>query len=217
MLKAVIFDLDGTLCNTMEDIANAVNYSLELHGYKKHPLSDYRLFLGSGSKYLIRKALGEDNLKDFDVVFNDYVKRYADYVAVCTKPYDGMDDLLNFLKESKLYVFVLTNKPQMLAEKMLSSVFPNFKFDLVVGQSDKIPPKPELIGFNSIINKYNLNNDEIIYIGDSDVDMITSKKANVGMQICCTYGFRTLEELKQLNPQHIVNSPLEAKALIKNI
>lgn len=215
MLKAVIFDLDGTLCNTMEDIANAVNYSLIKHGYKSHPLADYRMFLGSGSKYLIRKALGEENLKDFDIVFDDYVKRYAEYVSVCTKAYDGMNELLNFLKKSGLYVCVLTNKPQMLADKMLADVFPNFKFDFVVGQSDNIPPKPDLTGFNSILNKFNLKSDEIIYIGDSDVDMITSKKANVGLQICCTYGFRTVEELMPLKPQYMVNSPLEAQKVIE--
>lgn len=215
MLKAVIFDLDGTLCDTMEDIANAVNFSLVKHGYKPHSLKDFRLFLGSGSKYLIKKALGEENLKDFDIVFDDYVKRYAEYVSVCTKAYDGMNELLSYLRKSGLYVCVLTNKPQMLADKMLADVFPEFKFDLVVGQSDKILPKPDLTGFNCILNKFDLKNDEIIYIGDSDVDMITSKKANVGLQICCTYGFRTVEELKPLAPKYMVSCPLEAQKIIE--
>lgn len=216
-IKALIFDLDGTLVDTLSDLSCSVNKILESHDLPLHTVKEYRSFIGNGSKVLIEKAVGPDHRELFDTIFDEYVEQYSNNVAVFSKPYSHMSSLLHHLKNAGYMTFVLTNKPQALAEKLLSIVFPDFEFTKIIGQSEEVKPKPDLGGFNKIVEEFELKTSEIMFVGDSEVDMETAKKAGVGASVHVDYGYRTSEEVKEYEPTYTVNNPLSIIKILKTI
>lgn len=210
MLKALVFDLDGTLCDTVEDLGTAVNYALKEHGFPERRMSEYPHFLGNGSKVLIHKALGENKAapEEEKAVFDTYLSYYNRHLCDKTRPFDGMKETLLQLKEEGYKLGVLTNKPESSALEMMEKIFPK-TFDAVLGNSPAVPTKPDPKGMSLLLAELGVGPEETAYGGDSDVDMILAEKAKVSKKMAFAYGYRPLGELLKYDPDVIIYRPSE--------
>lgn len=212
MIKAFIFDLDGTLVNTLKDIGVSVNYSLKINNLPEVSLLLYPSFLGNGSKVLIKKAMGKYFVSEnelFNKVYDDYLNYYANHIADYSKAYYGMKNTLNILKNKGIDLFVITNKPDNAAKILVNTVFKKNTFKEVIGLEKNTPPKPNPTIINNLLKKYNLNKEECVYVGDSDVDMILANNAKIKYKIACLYGYRDKEELLSYKPDLAIYKPKE--------
>ncbi len=214
MKKAVIFDLDGTLVNSIFDLAEACNYSLEKVGQTPYDLDSYRYFVGNGIPVLIERVVNGKNRPDlYDEVFKIFNEYYAVHYVDKTKPYDGICDLLAFLKEKGLKIAILSNKAHRFSVEVAEKVFGKDYFDLVLGLRDGIPEKPAPDAVFEIMEKFNLTAEDCLYVGDTGGDMQTGNNAGV-KTIGVLWGFREKEELVQNNAKVIISHPSEIKNLI---
>ena len=216
--KGVIFDLDGTLLYTLQDITDALNYAIIKNGLDEITLDEARFMVGSGAKVLIERVIKnnkailsgkiEESKLLYDNLYNDYMDKYKDICVVTTKPYNGIVRTLNTLKRLGLKLAVLSNKPQRDTESVINRYFDNGTFDVVFGGREGIPLKPDKQAVYEVINLLGLSKDEVIYVGDSDIDSQTAINSDVyGLMVC--YGYRTKEELKQAGATHFANAPME--------
>ena len=211
MTKLVIFDLDGTLIDTREDIANACNYALEQCGYPTVPLEEYNMLVGRGIDNLFRGALPEGH-KDEDMVAkmrSIFVPYYNEHKCDFTKPYEGIMEALEVLSAKGLRFAVASNKYQEGTEQLVEKFFGKYDFVRILGQRDGKPIKPDpLIVAEAMEGMPGITADEVIYCGDSDVDMQTGIGAGV-RTIGVTWGFRSREELLANNPWLLVDKAEE--------
>ncbi len=211
MKKLVIFDLDGTLTNTLKSIQKSANMALAAYGFAPYEEDRYRYFVGNGSKELIRQCLihdGDPQLNAFDRVMAKYEEVFETYCNYEVKPYDGICELIAQLKQQGFLLAVNSNKPQAQTEDVVTSIFGEGTFDAVIGQSDKRPRKPAPDGVFSILSKLGLTKDEAVYLGDTSIDMQTGKSAGV-FTIGALWGFRDREELEENHADAIIAKPLE--------
>jgi phosphoglycolate phosphatase len=214
MIKGIIFDLDGTILNTLRDLHEAVNHSLNKYGYKLKELEDTKNNIGNGIRNLIIRS-ADNKLDDIDLIFNEFNQYYKVHYNDYTNEYDGITDLLVYLKNKGLKLVCCTNKINYAANGLIEAHFPNL-FDLVVSDGMGITKKPDRAMIDYILNKLDLNNDEVIYIGDSDVDVKTINNSNIE-GIIVSYGFRDKSILSNLY-NNIIDSPKELKEyLIKRL
>lgn len=217
MIKLAIFDMDGTICNTIDDLADATNYAMQTLGYPLHRVEQYKYFVGNGIPKLIYRALPEDKRSDEDVaeakelMLNYYRVHFADK----SKPYDGILGLLKNLTEKGIHIAVCTNKAHHMAVEIADKIFGGI-FETVIGQSEDRPLKPDSYSPREIMNKYGVTPKETVFIGDSGVDMQTAKNSGTA-SIGVTWGFRTAEELKENGAQHIADTPFEILDVINNL
>lgn len=212
MIRAFIFDLDGTLVNTIKDIGVSVNYSLKINNLPEVSLSLYPSFLGNGSKVLIKKAMGKYFVSEnelFNKIYDDYLNYYANHIVDYSKAYYGMKNTLNILKIKGIDLFVITNKPDNAAKILVNTVFKKNTFKEVIGLEENTPPKPNPTIINNLLKKYNLNKEECVYVGDSDVDMILANNAKIKYKIACLYGYRDKDELLSYKPDLAIYKPIE--------
>lgn len=209
--KLVIFDLDGTLADTLEDLADAVNYGLEKLGYPVQKLENYKRFVGNGVLKLCERALPDDKKFDTAKLHSLFEEFYRVHYLDKTREYDGISKLLKKLAENGSDIAVATNKPQNFAREIVSKLFKDICFIKVLGGcSDRAKkPSPEII--NEIISGDIY--DEIYMIGDSDVDIITAKNAGI-KSIGCLWGFRGKEELENSGADYIVEHASEILDII---
>lgn len=215
MKKLAIFDLDGTLLNTIDDLGHAANYALEKNGYPTHSIASYPFFVGNGVRRLIERVLPEDartvNIVDRLLVhFKEY---YNEHNTDFTVPYQGIPELLNKLSAHGVAIAVASNKYQQATEKLINHYFPNISFVAVEGQKDNVPVKPDPSIVFEILSKAKMPKADTIYIGDSGVDMETARRACVD-SVGVTWGFRPEKELIESHADNIVNSPSEIAALV---
>ena len=209
--KGVVFDLDGTLLNTIEDIRNAVNYALNDLGYNELPIDTVKEFVGSGVNVLINRIINHlDILEDkkeecFVLLKAKYLDYYEKCQFECTKPYDGIIDVLSKLKQKGIKIAVLSNKPNNDTQRIINHYFPD-TFDFVFGQMDSYPVKPDPGLLNHIIDCFELDRKEILYIGDSDVDILTAKNAYVD-SVGAGYGFKSRDFLIKSGAKYVINMP----------
>lgn len=194
--KAVIFDLDGTLIDTINDIANSMNRVLKTMHLPTHPISEYYYFVGAGLKELCRRALPQDmrdekSILQYRELFNiDYNENWNRE----TKPYPGIIDLLLYLQSLNKSISILSNKPEEFCKAMAKHYFPMIEFSLVKGNVDHIPPKPHPAGGRAILDILELEAESVLFVGDSDIDMQTA--VNCGFTgLGAEWGFRNKEEL----------------------
>ncbi len=216
MYQLAIFDLDGTLLNTIEDLKNACNYALESFGYRTHDIAAYKYFVGSGIYKLVERALPEEGKNEANVlrvkaVFDKY---YAVHSEDYTKPYEGIKEVLIRLKERNIKVVVLTNKAQAYATELVKRQFGEL-IEYVIGQREGVPTKPNPIGIYELLHKFNIAKENCIYIGDSDIDMFTAKNAGVDA-IGVLWGFRTKEELSNAGAKYLAQNVDEMGEIIIN-
>ena len=214
MTKLVIFDLDGTLIDTREDIANACNYALEQCGYPTVPLEEYNMLVGRGIDNLFRGALPEGH-KSEDMVAkmrSIFVPYYNEHKCDFTKPYEGIIEALEVLSSKGLKFAVASNKYQEGTEQLVEKFFGKYDFVRILGQRDGKTIKPDpLIVAEAMEGMPGISADEVVYCGDSDVDMQTGIGAGV-RTIGVTWGFRTREELERYSPYALIDHPSEIEA-----
>lgn len=207
-IKGIIFDMDGTILNTIDDIADSVNYALQFSGYPIHSVDMVRKAVGNGGMNLIRKVvpsgLSEDKIND---VFNIYQAYYLNHNAIKTKPYDGILDLLEILKKRGYKLGVVSNKFHHMVSDLNTEMFKGY-FDEVMGEREHIPIKPHPMMIYEILNAMNLKKEEVLFIGDSEVDIQTGLNADVSC-IGVTWGFRDAKELLAAGATKLIDHPLE--------
>ena len=212
----IIFDLDGTLINTIDDLGQACNYALAACGFPTHKIEDYPRLVGNGINKLIERALPEEQRQEETVmqVREYFVPYYDEHNCDYTHPYEGISQLLKTLKEQGHYLAVASNKYQAATEKIVAQLFPGI-FDIVLGERENIARKPDPQIVYDILSTLNtqLSTTNCLYIGDSLVDAATAKAANLPF-VACTWGFCTKEQLLTVTPDHMVNHPLEILTLI---
>ena len=194
MFSCVIFDLDGTLLNTLDDLAAAGNYALASLGLPTYETEKYKYFVGNGIPMLIHRILSQnDNEKLFKKIHKIFSEYYQQHNMDMTRPYDGIAELLQKLKLKGIKIGVATNKDHVFSEKLINTFFGE-NVDIVCGSRDDIPKKPDPYSVNYIIEKLNVEKNNVLYVGDSSVDMQVAKNAGV---VSCgvLWGFRTKEEL----------------------
>ncbi|PIE97972.1 MAG: phosphoglycolate phosphatase [Treponema sp.] len=210
-MKACIFDLDGTLTDTVETLAYFVNAELAKYDMPAIPSEKFKIFTGDGARNLIRRALAFHGRKDEapeDKILQDYNAAYdANFLYKC-KIYDGICELVNELKARGLKIAVVTNKPQGTAEKVVEHFFGAGTFEVVVGQREGFPIKPDPAGVFEVLEKLHLRKDECIYIGDTGTDMKTGKSAGL-FTVGVLWGFRSKEEIEDAGADVIVSQPSE--------
>lgn len=206
MKKLVIFDLDGTLLNTIEDLGNAANYALSLNGYPTHSLASYPFFVGNGVRNLIRKALPDDMRTDsiIESLLKDFKEYYNEHNTDCTKPYDGIEELLRNLQDNGVKIAIASNKYQQATEKIIAHYFGDIDFVAVYGQREGVNVKPDPSVVFSILSDAKVPKSEVLYVGDSGVDMETARRACVD-SVGVTWGFRSEKELNEYHADMIVN------------
>lgn len=208
--KAVIFDLDGTLLDTLKDLGTAVNTVLKNNGFPIHPLGAYRYFVGSGVGYMLEQALpsserGPENIQKYVDAFSVY---YTVHWADFTRPYKGISDMLHKLTVSGVPISVLSNKPHNFAKKCVATLLGDIPFSFVWGHKDEYPRKPQPDSALALSGLLGLKVDEIMFVGDSDIDMQTATRS--GMYAAgVSWGFRTVDELEKNGAKTIFNKPLE--------
>lgn len=208
--KAVLFDLDGTLLDTLEDLCNSVNRVLESKGFPVHPLHAYRYFVGDGAATLFRRVLPEGH-RDEQIIQEcllDFRKDYGHNWNVKTKPYPGIDTLLDALTAQGVQMSVLSNKPHETTVKCIQGILPGWRFEPVFGQREGVPKKPDPSGAKEIAGMLGLKPAEFLYLGDTGTDMQTAAAAGM-FPVGALWGFRTKEELLERGARALVHRPDE--------
>lgn len=209
--KAVIFDLDGTLTDTLKSIWKSANLALEDVGLPPFELDRYRYFVGDGAAELVKRALvanGDTKLVHFDKMSESYRKHFEKYVNYEVRPYEGIRDLIRALKERGILLAVNSNKPHDRTVNVVEEIFGKETFDILVGQSDERARKPAPDGVFYIMGKLGLTKEEVIYLGDTCVDMKTGKSAGI-YTLGALWGFRDRKELEENHADAIIAHPME--------
>jgi phosphoglycolate phosphatase len=214
--QAVLFDLDGTLLNTLGDIADSANHVLKGLNFPPHDTDDYRHFIGNGIEMLMKRALpeGQRNMMTLLAGTRSFRHIYSQNWNVRSKPYDGVTAMLKELVRRHLKLAVLSNKPDDLTRKCVKTFFPNCPFDRVLGHHDAIAPKPDPTGANHIAQEICVPSKQILYVGDSAVDMETARAAGM-YPGGALWGFRTLKELQDSGARTLLKHPLKVLSLVE--
>lgn len=205
MKKLVIFDLDGTLLNTIADLAAATNQALQQEGFPTHETDAYRFFVGNGINKLFERALPEQERTEKNIlkIRSLFIPYYDVHNADLSRPYPGIPELLAALQQKGIMLGVASNKYQAATQKLIAHYFPNISFVEVLGQREGIPAKPDPSIVNDILAKAGVEREEVFYVGDSNVDMQTAHNAGV-TAVGVAWGFRPRTELEALHPAHIL-------------
>lgn len=213
-IKAVIFDMDGTLLNTYEDLANAVNYGLEKSGFPTHDAEKYKYFCGNGTDVMITRALpaehrDEETLKKVRELYFEY---YNAHSGECTRPYDGIPELLTQLRAKGIKLGVVSNKIDFMTRIVAKEYFGDV-FDCVTGQREGVPIKPDPAMVFEVMKTFGVTTDECIFVGDSDVDALTGKNSGAFM-VGVLWGFRDEKELMENGADVVISKPSQILSYI---
>jgi len=216
-IKGVIFDLDGTLLDTLADLGNSVNRALVEYGYPANPLEDYRDFVGEGGKNLIRKAMREDSFRpEMEPIIERFKEIYDEDYNKETYIYDGIEKLLDWLDENDIQYAVLSNKFHNFTVKIVEEYFPGRRFSAVVGMQAAKPIKPDPALVYEILETFKCEKEEVIFIGDTKVDIETAKNAGL-FALGVTWGFRDIGELIENGADAIADTPDEIRKIIARV
>ena len=211
MKKLVLFDLDGTLINSIDDLADSTNYALQQCGLPLHTVDEYKYFVGNSVDPLIRRALPEEekeNQELFDRVKKIYLSYYAAHSKDKTRPYPGISDLLSRCNKAGVLVAVVSNKPDDITADVVRYYFPQIHFAATMGPKEGIPKKPDPAGVREVLRITGIALEDALYVGDTWVDMQTAQ--NSGVQSCgVLWGFRTRQELVENHADFIAANAAE--------
>lgn len=215
MKKLIIFDLDGTLLNTIADLASATNHALAANGYPQHATEEYRFFVGNGINKLFERALPDGEKTETNVlrIRQSFIPYYDVHCADLTRPYPGIPELLNTLQQKGIQIAVASNKYQRATGKLIPHFFPDIRFTAIFGQREGIPRKPDPQIVHEIIKLAGVQPEDVLYVGDSNVDMQTALHAKVD-GIGVTWGFRPRTELEEGHPYAIIDKASDLLAYI---
>ena len=211
--KLAVFDMDGTILNTLEDLADSTNYALKANGLPERTIDEVRRFVGNGIRLLIERAVPTDTDKKLtDKVFDTFKEYYKTHCAVKTRPYDGIIDVLLELRKAGCLTAVVSNKADFAVQDLCKDYFDNL-FDFAIGEREGIKKKPAPDSVFEVLSKLNVEKDNAVYIGDSDVDFATS--VNAGMDVIMVgWGFRDEEFLREKGAKRIIKQPSEILDII---
>lgn len=213
MNYGVIFDLDGTILNTLDDLADAGNHALSEFGYPIHDTQKYRYFVGNGIPKLVERILPEKTPADvYEQTYERFCSYYGEHKYDKTHPYDGMTQMLTNLHEKGIKLAVVTNKDHVFACEMVERYFGNL-FDDVFGSVEGFPKKPDPYWVNEALKKIGVAPENAVYVGDSSVDMLTAKAAGV-FSCGVLWGFRERDELVQNGACVVASDCVELKKII---
>ena len=207
MIKAVLFDLDGTLVNSIYDIGSAMNVALESLGQPTFPIEQYYKMVGNGMKKLCQRALAEDRQQLLEELLQRYQTRYLAHCCDDTVVYEGVPQLLNALHDRGYKLAVITNKPADQAKRVMDTLLPGAPLDVVWGQQPPFAVKPDPAVYYHVCDLLGVQAEETLYCGDSDVDMLFAKNAGA-KGAGCLWGFRDEAELKAAGADYLAKVPL---------
>lgn len=208
--SGIIFDVDGTLLDSIQDLADSMNVVLSRHGFPVHTIEKYKQFVGNGMRILAISALPEEERGEekVDRYLGELEKQYEKRWNQATKPYPGIEELLRRLEESGIRMFVLSNKPHHFTEKVIDEFFGLKRFELVYGARTGIPKKPDPYSALEISKLSGIPVSDFLYLGDSGVDMKTADAAGI-YAVGVTWGFRKADELWKNGAKTVIQNPLE--------
>lgn len=207
MYSFVVFDLDGTLLNTLPDIAGAMNRVLKRNGLPGHPEESYKIFTGNGAKMLTLRALGgRGDL--LNKVYPEYLSEYAPHSREMTRPYEGVPQMLKALQARGIQLIVYSNKDDSDTKSVVSHYFADIPFARVVGSLPGVPLKPDPTALNRIMNELNLMPENGLYLGDTVMDMQCAKAARI-YAVAALWGFQSEEVLQGEDPDRLIREPGE--------
>ncbi len=216
--RLIIFDLDGTLLNTIGDLAVACNHMLGLRALPTHTYEEYCSFVGNGIRRLVERALPEELLSEEYVkaAREDFVKYYIEHIDANTRPYDGIPRLIASLQTEGYKLAVASNKFQAGTEKLIGKFFPDIDFVDICGNREGVPLKPDTALVDIILQKAGAELDNCIMVGDSAVDIETARNAGIH-SIGVSWGFRSRQELEEAGAEHIVDTAEALHQTIKSV
>ena len=214
-IKAVLFDLDGTVNDTVTDLAVSVNYALNKNGLPTHPVDAYKLFAGNGMRVMVQRAMpdGQKEGELYEQVVADYAEYYALHSMDNTKPYDDVPELIDEIKKLGYKTAVVTNKPDVQAKPLIAQMLPG-KFDVVIGQMDGVPAKPDPAMPLLAMKELGVTPEECVFVGDSGVDILTGLNSGA-YPVGVLWGFRGREELLENGAKELISKPLELLDVLK--
>ncbi len=208
MYNTIIFDLDGTLLNTLEDLCNSTNYALNKYGFKERTLEEVRTFVGRGAAVLIQKALpSEVSQEMYAQVLSTFKVHYSEHSNELTAPYEGIMDMLSKVKQKGYKTAILSNKPHNAVQDLHKLFFAEY-IDVAMGVKDGIPTKPDSVMVNNVMSELGSKAEHTLYVGDSEVDVMTAHNAGLNM-ITCLWGFRDKTELEVAGAVNFISHPVE--------
>jgi haloacid dehalogenase superfamily, subfamily IA, variant 3 with third motif having DD or ED/haloacid dehalogenase superfamily, subfamily IA, variant 1 with third motif having Dx(3-4)D or Dx(3-4)E len=214
LYTAAIFDFDGTLLDTLDDLADCMNRILARMKYPTHPVDSYKYFVGDGMFNLAKRAAPKGTADDvLAAIAGNMTDEYDTHWADKTKPYDGIMEMLSEMRKKNLRVGLLSNKPDQFTQIMAKHFFPEGTFDQAFGARDNVPKKPDPAGALEIARNLGMQPDRFLYFGDTNTDMRTGRAAGM-FTIGVTWGFRPVEELKDAGAHAIINEPKEALSFL---
>jgi phosphoglycolate phosphatase len=215
MIEAVLFDLDGTLLDTLDDIADCANAALSMNGYPVHDTEAYKYFVGSGVDALIKRIVpgGSVSPEELESVNKNYAELYAKHATDKTRPYDGVLELLEALKSRGLKSAVVSNKPDPATRQTVAYFFGDGSFDFVIGNRPGMPLKPDPAIALLAIKSIGSQPERCLYVGDTGTDMTTAQNSGC-VPVGVTWGFRERDELLSCGAKFLIDSPEELLALI---
>lgn len=204
--QLAIFDLDGTLLDTLEDLADSTNYVMRQFGYPERTIAEVRSFVGNGIRKLLERSAPEGTpTEEIDRMFETFKEYYGAHCADKTKPYDGVMELLASLQKQGVKLAVVSNKADYAVKALCEQYFPGY-FDVAVGERTGIARKPAPDTVNEVLRNLQMDKSQAVYIGDSEVDVQTAKNAKMDC-IAVDWGFRDANVLKEAGAESIVSTP----------
>ncbi|MBW2603408.1 MAG: HAD family hydrolase [Deltaproteobacteria bacterium] len=218
IFEAVLFDLDGTLIDTLNDIGDAVNRVLSNKKFPTHAIFDYRKFVGDGSRTLMERALPPKYRKDkiIDACLEEYIEDYNNNYNVKSELYFAIPNLLDTLKAKGLKLGILSNKPDSITKNCVETFLSKWDFDVVFGQRDSVPPKPNPQGALEVAKKMSIPPSCFLYLGDTAVDMKTAVSAGM-FPVGVLWGFRSRKELRENGAGAVIDEPLDVLNLLQGL
>lgn len=208
--KAILFDLDGTLLNTLADLGNSMNNVLKRRGFPTHDMNAYRYHVGEGALILVARSLPEEYRSNelMRECLKEFYEEYDRNWKIETAPYEGIPEMLKELGERGIRMSVLSNKPHEFTQRCVAEYFPGCNFDLICGQRDFIPRKPDPAGALEIAKAMNIPVFSFVYMGDTAIDMKTAVSAGM-YPVGVLWGFRPAEELLKHGATDLIEHPME--------
>lgn len=213
MIDTIVFDLDGTLLNTLEDLKDSVNFALERQGFPLRNLSEIRSFVGNGIRLLMERAVPNNiDSETFEICFKDFCDYYKIHMEDKTAPYDGINNMLTNIKKAGFKTAIVTNKADFAAQDLCKRMFGD-NIDFVVGSSDDRPNKPAPDGVFYALEKIDSKIENTVFVGDADTDILTAKNAGL-VSIGVLWGFRDREVIEEAGAEYIVENANDLEKLL---